>query len=205
MINRRIIASGLSIVSALAVMGGATFAFFTSTNSSTGNVFAAGDMVLQLDDNNETVTSSPIAASIGGAAMVPGGPAQGGFISLHNNGSINMAEILLGVNQTVNNNNGDGNIADVFNVTVKTGDDNTCTTNPVDRTGAIATALGDGLSPLTMTELVNADYDSLPGINATGTYFLCVDSAMQSTAGDMYQGDSGTFEFVFTAHQDASQ
>ncbi len=53
MINRRIIASGLSIVSALAVMGGATFAFFSDSATSTGNVFAAGTLSIDITDQNE--------------------------------------------------------------------------------------------------------------------------------------------------------
>lgn len=53
MINRRIAISAMSIVGALAIMGGATFAFFTDTAQSTGNTFSSGNADLQIaPDNN---------------------------------------------------------------------------------------------------------------------------------------------------------
>lgn len=53
MINKKIAFSLISIVSALAIMGGATFAYFSSQATSTDNVFGSGTLELLLDDNNE--------------------------------------------------------------------------------------------------------------------------------------------------------
>lgn len=45
--------SAMSIVTAMALMGGATFAFFTDSASSTGNTFTSGNANLQIaPDNN---------------------------------------------------------------------------------------------------------------------------------------------------------
>ncbi len=52
MINRRIIISSLSVITALSLMTGATFAFFTDTASSQGNSFTSGNADLQLAQDN---------------------------------------------------------------------------------------------------------------------------------------------------------
>lgn len=48
--NRRIALSGLSILAALGLIGGATFAFFNDVETSTGNVFQAGALDLKIDN-----------------------------------------------------------------------------------------------------------------------------------------------------------
>lgn len=61
--------SGISIVASLALMAGATFAFFTSQANSTGNVFNAGTLAVNvLDQNQDTVFASETLAS----GWVPG-------------------------------------------------------------------------------------------------------------------------------------
>lgn len=202
--NTRIALSSLSIMAALALMGGAAFAFFSGTASSTNNIFAAGTLGLQLDDLNESTPSATVSASFGGSNLVPGATVSG-FLSLHNSGSIDIAEIKLGANQTNNSNNGDGsNLADVLDLTVKVGDDNSCVTNATNLTTAINTALGGG-GPLTLTKLNVTDYDSLPGLNVGPDRYLCMAFTMESTAGNPYQGDSITEDFILEAHQNVSQ
>jgi len=96
MINRRILASGLSIVSALAVMGGATFAFFSDTGTSSSNVFAAGSLDLQL--SNDAVTySDSVSATFGGTNMAPGQCLAADALNLKNSGTVaaNHAEVAV--------------------------------------------------------------------------------------------------------------
>lgn len=52
MINKKIMLSGISIVASLSLMAGATFAFFTSQANSTGNVFNAGTLSVDVVDQN---------------------------------------------------------------------------------------------------------------------------------------------------------
>lgn len=195
--------SGFSILSALALMGGATFAFFSDQGTSTNNVFAAGNLDLKLDDSNEGVFVDNVTASLGGPGMAPG-TFNTGFVSLHNNGSVAIAEVELGATQTLTSDNGTpSNLSDVLNLTVKTGTNNICTAGDIDRTPAMTLALGNNSAPLTLTELVNQDYDALPGLGSD--YFLCVTATMDSGASNAYQGDSVTIDFTFTANQDVSQ
>jgi len=55
--NKKMFLSGLSIMTAVALIGGATFAFFNDTETSTGNTLAAGAIDLQID-NTSYVTDS---------------------------------------------------------------------------------------------------------------------------------------------------
>ncbi|MBI2031175.1 MAG: hypothetical protein HYT08_01035 [Candidatus Levybacteria bacterium] len=52
MINKKIALSLLSIVSALAIVGGATFAYFSDTANSTNNTFTAGTLDVEITDQN---------------------------------------------------------------------------------------------------------------------------------------------------------
>lgn len=51
-INKRIVTSGLTVAAAAALLVGATFAFFTATDTSTGNTFQTGTMNLSITDQN---------------------------------------------------------------------------------------------------------------------------------------------------------
>jgi len=50
--NTKIALSGLSILSALVLVGGATFAFFSDVGTSSGNVFGAGTLNVDITDQN---------------------------------------------------------------------------------------------------------------------------------------------------------
>lgn len=53
MINKKIMLSGISIVAALSLMAGGTFAFFTSQANSTGNSLTAGSVTVSVVDQNQ--------------------------------------------------------------------------------------------------------------------------------------------------------
>ena len=52
MINKKILMSALSIVTALSLAGGATYAFFTDTATSSNNVISSGTLSISLNDQN---------------------------------------------------------------------------------------------------------------------------------------------------------
>ncbi|MEK7556713.1 MAG: TasA family protein [Patescibacteria group bacterium] len=200
--NKRIVLSSMSIFASLALVTGATFAFFSDVGTSNDNVFAAGDLTLQLDDDNEptfATNDDTVTASFGASDMAPGDSVTD-FVSLHNGGSIDIAEIELGANKTA----GDDALADELHLTVLTGADSACT-GGTDHTSAINTQIGGGVGPLTLAELIAADYDALPGLAVGADSFMCLTTEFDATAGDALQGTSITVDVVFTAHQDASQ
>src|SRR6188472_2650854 len=99
--NKKIAASAMSILASLAIMSGSTFAFFSSSATSTANIFAAGTLELLIDDNNEATPAATVTASFGGTNMVPGS-SKSGFVSLHNDGSIAISEVKFDSTQTLN-------------------------------------------------------------------------------------------------------
>lgn len=204
-VNRKIAFSAISIISALSLMAGATFAFFSDAGTSSGNVFTSGNVQLMVDDANET-DAHAITASFGdGSTKLAPGTSVSGYISMHNTGSIAINKIKLGAHQDSNTNGGDSSdLATVLNLTVKTGDDNTCTTNQSDLTTTINTALG-GVGNLTLAKLNAATYNALPGLSTGSTKYLCINFTMDSGAGNTFQGDSISETFSLEADQDASQ
>lgn len=205
MLNRKIATSFLSIAMVLTIVGAGTYAFFTGTATSSANTFAAGSLDLDVDDNDQPVSQN-VTGSIVGANMVPGGTPSTGFVSLHNSGTVDIAEIEMTttVTETADPGN-DSNLGDAINVTVMSGTDNTCTTNQVNHTGTLATQFG-GTSPLTLSELNGQTFDAFPGITAGGAdRYICMTAQMDSGAGNVYQGDALSVDFLFTGNQDASQ
>lgn len=184
--------SGLSILSSLAIMAGATFAFFSSTATSTGNVFGTGTLELLLDDTNEVTPAATISASFG-STLAPGGSTSG-FISMHNDGTINIAKVKLGATETVTSS---PDLAAKLNITsAKIGTESTCTTSPTDIIGSFTTLAA-----------LNSGTISLPSssITAGADKFLCMTFTLDSGTDNTYQGKSITETFSFEGDQDLSQ
>lgn len=87
MINRRIAISAISIATALTMLAGSTFAFFSDTAASNGNSFAAGSLDLKIGTANPAASDS-ISAVFTSTAMIPGGTPGSATIHLLNSGSV---------------------------------------------------------------------------------------------------------------------
>lgn len=61
MINRRIATGLMSIVGALTIAGGATFAYFTDSATSTANAFTAGTLNIEVDQTG--IQTSPVTTN----------------------------------------------------------------------------------------------------------------------------------------------
>jgi predicted ribosomally synthesized peptide with SipW-like signal peptide len=214
MVNRQIAISTLSIISALLLTGGATFAFFSDSASSTGNTFTSGTLDLKLDDEDEITPGNSVSGSLSIANFAPGASTSG-FISLHNSGSIKIEKIKMTANATVNQNPDNfGDIRDVLNLDVILDDetpDPSCT-GGTSLTSAIDSEVGNGSAPLTLTEFndgTDNEFDAiLEGsefLAAGETRNVCFTVTFASSAGNIYQGDSANVTFGFTALQDESQ
>ncbi len=195
-INPRILLSMASIAAAATLGIGATFAFFSSTATSTGNVFSTGTLTLLLDDFNELTPAATVTASIG-ATMNPGQTTTG-FVSLHNGGTVDIAEVNVDSTATVPSS---PDLADKLNITLaRIGSEFTCTVSPLDVTGSFPATLA----------LLNADVDGvdLPGtaLAALGTdKYLCMTLTLDSGTDNTYQGKTITETFTFVGHQDLTQ
>ncbi len=184
-------------------MGGATFAFFTSTATSTANAFSSGTLILQVNDNNETAAASVTASFNTGNTGLKPGDTTSGFISLDNTGSINIDHITLAVSQTANST---PSLADVLNVTAAGLSTSSSCTSPTDLLAGWQAQ--SGLSgPTTLTKLITkGEFNAVPGgLTAGATKYLCMTFTMDSNATNTYQGATTTDTFSFIGKQDASQ
>jgi predicted ribosomally synthesized peptide with SipW-like signal peptide len=69
--NVKIALSGLSILTALSLVGAGTFAYFSDVGTSTANAFSSGTLNMVLSDSEETDQENVIA-SFGGTNLTPG-------------------------------------------------------------------------------------------------------------------------------------
>src|SRR3989338_7492546 len=160
--NRKIMFSLISIAATGILVAGATFAFFSDSATSTNNTFASGTLNLLLDDADETTPAASVTGSITASNFAPG-QSVNGFISLHNPGTLPIAEVLMTADTTETN---DGSTAsdmrDVLNLTVIDDDatpDTSCS-GGTNLTSAIDSQVGNGTLPLTLAEFDNGGTDS---------------------------------------------
>lgn len=98
--NKKILMSGVSILSALALVGGGAFALFTSTASNNGNTFGAGNMQLRINGAAGSASTTLFTVS-----NIAPGQQQTQVITLSNTGSVassatKLASIAHGTSTT---------------------------------------------------------------------------------------------------------
>ncbi len=86
--NKRILFSSLSILASAAVVTGATFAFFSDSETSTGNTFTAGRLDLTVDGHNNpgtlvTLTAKPSEQLAPTTITLRNSGSNGGIADLH--------------------------------------------------------------------------------------------------------------------------
>jgi len=205
MINRKIFLSGISILSALVLMGGAAFALFTSNATSSDNTFASGTLSLFVDDENEPAVDNTVTTSISASDFAPGNSVSG-FISLDNAGTLPFSGIDFTIDTAETADPGNNSdMRTVLNLTVVEDNlipDSTCT-GGADITSAIESDVGDGSSPLTLAEFDNGTdiYSEISGFGTADTRNVCFTVTFDSSAGNIYQGDAVSSTFTFTTKQ----
>lgn len=207
--NRKIAMSLISAGTMLTLVVGATFAFFSNSSTSVNNTFASGTLDLLVDDNNESATES-VTGSIIASNFAPGESVTG-FISLHNPGSLPIAEVEMTADTTETNDGGaPSDMRGVLNLTVVRDDavsDPACVDGD-NYTSTIDIAVGDGVGPLTLAEFDNGGtdvFDAFPALAVSETRNICLTVTFESLAGNEYQGDAVDTTFTFTGNQDVSQ
>jgi spore coat-associated protein N len=209
MINKKIAASALSIVTALSLMGGATYAFFSDTGTSSANSFATGTLNLKLSDaavNGGTLETDQdtVTSSFGSDTLIPGSCTGVQTLNLKNSGTVaaNHAEVHLTANAVtdagtpanpdidaflrINSLNYDGGGSLLGLIT----DTNGNTWVDLDDWENVANA--GVLDNLALTDT---------GVN----HPLTMDVCLNSTADNTVQGDSVLTTFTIDLNQDASQ
>jgi predicted ribosomally synthesized peptide with SipW-like signal peptide len=187
MINRRIIISSLSVITALSLMTGATFAFFTDTASSQGNSFTSGNADLQLAQD-VTGNAGTFGNNISGPVLTNLYPGFTGDFPfwVKNNSSANIPLAIkadLSGTQT-------GELAD--NLYIRW----TCDT---DGNGSLV-----GETPtaeFTVNQWISGGDTTLIMLNQNVQRFCQMHARIPNTAGDDIQGDSAVFNADYNATQ----
>ena len=175
MINRRIIASGLSIVSALAVMGGATFAFFSDTASSNSNTFGSGTFALSIRDDNQGFSDTIVDSMDTPTNWAPGEKSID-YICFRNDGSIPIEQVLFNLTSADAGSTDLDNFIYVSNIELG---DVTSTPTACDTAGAVG---DDGLINF------KALFDSRFGVNAALSSLLTQIDGSDQVQDDLLDG-----------------
>ena len=198
-INSKILLSVASIAAAAALVIGATFAFFSDNETSTNNVFAAGDLDLVLCDDDENVgddcldadeaATDSVTATFGDSDMAPGDCTGDQTLTLRNNGSVDGNHVDI---QATNTDSAMAEFLRIDNLTYDSG-----TQLPLaDAGNSKGFSDLEDLANQTADDLVN-----LNGIAAGGSTTLVMDVCLDESAGNDLQGASNTLDLSVTLQQ----
>jgi len=189
--NKKIFFSSISIISALALMAGSTFAVFTSAASITVNTFGAGTLVLTIN-NSAGSTSTPVFNVTG---ATPRDVTNTQVLNLRNTGTVNsFTTTLTGIAVTptvtvpATPNLGDKLDLELWN---DVNDNNVIDPGTDTQIGLTA--------PLTAAQWTNLSLGF--GINAGSHHKVLARITFNNTADDTYQGSSASFNLSFQASQ----
>lgn len=198
--NTKIALSALSILTALSLMGGATFAYFSDAGTSSANTFSTGTLILKLTDSNETDQDS-VTASFGSSTLVPGSCTGNQTLNLQNTGTVaaNHAEVAVSNVVTDNAPTASPDMAAWLRI-------NLLTYDAVSVLGQITDTNGNGWADLADWQALSATaLDNLGLANLNGNHPLVMDVCLNSTTPNEVQSDSVVSTFTVTLNQDSSQ
>ncbi|GBE58375.1 camelysin metallo-endopeptidase [bacterium BMS3Abin01] len=213
--NKRILISVLA-VSLLAMLAGAgTYAYFSDSETSSGNSFAAGTLDLKVADNDEGYGDGVSQTWVIGN-MVPGVSSVTNSMSLQNAGSVNADHIELGfsysIDETSNPVESDtnpasapGDMARMIEITAMTYDGVNFATSFVDANGNGWFDLEDLSLPPYSSSGGYLDNLLAPLPVQVGSQSLNMSLFFRPEAGNDIQGDILTMSVTSTLNQDASQ
>ena len=199
------------VIGLIALTAGAgTYAYFSDTETSTGNTFTAGTMDLKIKDGGEYWTDGITTAEWTLPNMLPGDSTYGS-VSFKNVGSIYADHMEIGADYTITDppgpesdtqeNTPADDMAGNMTITVM---EYTYDSTKIDCLPLIANMNGNGVKDL--YDLKYGGVDGLP-LAQSGEQPAYIDMLVQfnPNAGNNFQGDTLNLTMIFTMNQDASQ
>ncbi len=183
--NIKIALSAMSIVSALALMSGTTFAVFTSAASNDNNTVGAGTMVLNVND--QAPTSTPVFTVAG---MAPGSH-EDRVIKLSNTGTVGANTVSL-TSITHSTSTSPHDLGDVLTLNIY--DNNGGTPNVIDGTNTLL-----GTAHITSAAWSNVSLGF--GLAPSTSHNVIARVVLDNSADDTFQGANSTFTLNFLASQ----
>ena len=211
---KEIIKSLIVIGAVLTALGAGTLAWFSDTETSSGNTFTAGTLDLKVNDWNEGFGDG-VSATWTMSNMTPGVTTVGPFsVSLQNSGSIaaNHVEISFShsIDEATNPVESDTNQASTPGEMARWIEITSMTCNGGDFEDNYTDANGNGffdLEDVTMSPYTNVGgpLDNLLAPIGAGTVAFTMALKFNAGATNDIQGDILTTTVIFTLNQDSSQ
>jgi len=210
---KKILLSVVTIGVVGAIAAGATSAYFSDTETSTGNTFTAGTLDLKLANNDDTTfANGTIGTWVSPTNWAPG-ESLTSTIHMTNVGSVDSHHVYFGFYNPTHT--GSVNLMDKIIITSVVERFNSHTT--ANQAAALAGQIGDHVAPLTLAEMVNFmpngygfySWDDQSGDNvilAGGDqkdYDITFAMQFDPNAGNEYQGLTAGFNFNMNATQNS--
>lgn len=209
--NTRIALSVFSIFTVLALVGGATYAFFSDQGTSSDNIFNSGTLDMQLSNNNSTFTED--VSATWGLASAPGDTFDA-TLYIKNSGSVlaNHVELMF-INTMINAGSAPGNVSttpmdQVIEITALQWDSDANGSPDVDLLPGVTNINANGIIDFDDLENQTADdFDNLlfGGPQTTGHGLRIAGRLHPTLTTNEHQGDSVDMDLTVTLNQDVSQ
>ena len=213
-INSKILLSVASIAAAAALVIGATFAYFSDTGSSTGNVFSSGTLDMKLSDGSETDQDS-VSGTWGLASA--SGDTFDSTLNIKNTGSVGANHVEFAFTNVVVNptpspgNNPTPPLDSVIEITTLAWDSDGNGSTDADLLAGVSDTNGNTIKDLDDLENQNVsgstDFDNVTFGGPQGNdHGLRIAGRLHPTLTvNANQGDSVTMTLDVDMNQDASQ
>lgn len=187
----------MSIVTALSMMGGATFAYFSDTGTSTDNTFSAGTVNLTMSngEGNSNVTENVTASFGSQSPLAPGQCLDPQVLNMRNDGTIAANHVDIA---SVNSNNG---FAQYLRVNALSYYDGSSTVNLLP---ALSITAGNGNSIKDLQDLASSTSSVLTNLTLTDKgilHPLTMQVCLDESAPTEVQGGSDILNMTVTLRQ----
>lgn len=198
--NSKIVLSLASIFASVAIVGAATYAYFSDQATSTGNTFTSGTFDLKLTDNNQGPTDT-VDTTWSSNNMAPGTNPVTATLWFRNSGTVNGDHVHFKAANTPT----DTGTAEDLGPMDKLLEITAMTYDAGDILPSISDSNGNGIKDLDDLESAGdgVQIGSLTDLNTDHALVMTVQ--LYSSANDTYQGDSVSTVFTATLHQNSSQ
>lgn len=212
--NRKILTSLVSIGAVLSLVGGATFAFFSDSGTSSNNTFSSGNLNMKLSDTDDIVQDN--VTGTWGLNSAPGDTFTGD-LNIRNTGSVAANHVELKFTNTVTDAlSGPGTVSTtpmdrVIEITTLGWDSDGNGSTDVDLLPLVSDTNSNGIKDLDDLENRNVDgandFDNLSfGGSQSNDHVLRMSGRLSPTlAVDEHQGDSVNMLLDVVMNQDSSQ
>ena len=228
--NKRVLSSVLVIAVVAVMVGGATLAYFTDTETSSGNTFTAGTLDLKVKDGGQNWGDGITTAEWSMSNMVPGVTTAYGSVDLKEVGSLTADHLKITTSYTVTDTpnvesdtnwsttgNDFAKYVEITSLTYKNdswhiiydGTSWSITGTPIYspgyQVGDWEVASSDGVPGISLADLAADPLDNLPPPDGLLETRFDMTLKFRSDAGNDLQGDTLNVTLTFILNQDASQ